>query len=85
MLEDLGIYPTVDIASKKLTITGYDMVDQILMNPAKVQAAVTFINAGLESEKLVPVLAKAFSLNDVADAHRYLETNQHLGKVVLTI
>lgn len=85
MLEDLGTYPTVDIVMKKLTIMGYDMVDQILMNPEKVKAAVEFINVGLETGKLKPVVAKTFSLDEVAEAHRYLEGNQQFGKVVLSI
>ncbi|MBT1703970.1 zinc-dependent alcohol dehydrogenase family protein [Chryseosolibacter indicus] len=85
MLEDLGTYPTADVVVKKLTIAGYDMIDQILMNQDKIQAATKFIIAGLESKKLRPVVAKAFAFNDVADAHRYLERNQQIGKVVLTV
>lgn len=85
MLEDIGTYPTAEIVTKKLTITGYDMVDQILMKAEKLRAAVEFISAGLASGKLRPVVGKQFLLEEVADAHRYMEGNQQVGKVVLRV
>jgi NADPH:quinone reductase-like Zn-dependent oxidoreductase len=31
------------------------------------------------------VIAKTFPLEEIADAHRYLESNQQLGKIVVTV
>lgn len=37
----------------------------------------------IESGAIVPVVDKVFSADQVSDAHRYLESNESLGKVVL--
>jgi NADPH:quinone reductase-like Zn-dependent oxidoreductase len=34
---------------------------------------------------LKPVVAKTFPFAQIADAHRYLESNQQVGKVVVTL
>ncbi len=79
-----GLYPSFDVVMKMLSVTGYNMTD-LMMDPAKSSAAIRFIQDGLASGKLKPVVAKSFSLEEVADAHRYLEANQQVGKVVLSI
>ena len=43
------------------------------------------ILAGLASGHLKPVIAKTFTLDHIADAHAYLESNQQIGKVVITV
>ena len=35
--------------------------------------------------KLQPTVDRVFSLADIAEAHRYMESNQSFGKIVLTI
>ncbi len=39
----------------------------------------------LESGKVRPVIDRVFSLADAAEAHRYLEAGNHIGKVVLQV
>jgi NADPH:quinone reductase-like Zn-dependent oxidoreductase len=34
---------------------------------------------------LKPVIARKFAFEEIAEAHRFLETNQHLGKVVVAV
>ena len=34
---------------------------------------------------LKPVIDKTFPLENIVEAHRYLESNQHVGKVVVTV
>lgn len=38
-----------------------------------------------ESKKLKPVIAKKFTLENAVEAHRLMESNQHIGKIVLTL
>jgi NADPH:quinone reductase-like Zn-dependent oxidoreductase len=38
----------------------------------------------LESGRLAPVVARTFPLERVADAHRFIQSRQNIGKVVLT-
>jgi len=40
---------------------------------------------GLQGGQLKPVIARTFPLAQIADAHRYLESNQQIGKVVVTV
>ena len=36
-----------------------------------------------ESGLLVPVVDKVFSIDEVVEAHKYMETNQNIGKILL--
>jgi NADPH:quinone reductase len=40
---------------------------------------------GLANGTLKPVIDKTFPLKDIVEAHRYLESNQHVGKIVVTV
>jgi len=39
----------------------------------------------IEAGKIKPVIYKTFRLEDAAEAHRLMETNAHVGKLVLTL
>lgn len=39
----------------------------------------------IEAGKWQPIVDSTFALDDVADAHRHLESSEHIGKIVLTI
>lgn len=47
--------------------------------------AVDFITRHLASGKLKPIIAKTFPLREIREAHRYMEANQQLGKIVVTV
>ena len=44
-----------------------------------------FVNDGLADGSLKPLIAKTFPLDEIVEAHRYLESNQQIGKVVVTV
>ncbi|MEP0080400.1 zinc-binding dehydrogenase, partial [Marinobacter sp.] len=44
-----------------------------------------FILEGLESGALRPLIAKTFALDEIQEAHRFLEANQQIGKIVVTV
>ncbi|KGH08339.1 NADPH:quinone reductase [Comamonas thiooxydans] len=69
---------------KSLTMRGYVFTETV-GNPAKLAAAKRFILEGLSSGALHPVIDKVFAFDDIVEAHRYLESNQHIGKVVVTV
>jgi NADPH:quinone reductase-like Zn-dependent oxidoreductase len=79
-----AVWPVVPVLLKMLSVKGYNMGD-LLMDYTKQKAAIAFVRAGVESGKLLPVVGPKFSLNDVIDAHRSLEANQHTGKIILTV
>jgi NADPH2:quinone reductase len=47
--------------------------------------AVSFIQHNLAGGKLRPIIAKIFPLSEVCEAHRYMESNRQLGKIVISI
>jgi NADPH:quinone reductase-like Zn-dependent oxidoreductase len=76
--------PLMDVLSKSLTIRGY-VLFEITGDPQRLERAKKFIVDGLSAGKLKPVIAKTFPLDQIVEAHRYLESNQQIGKVVVTI
>jgi NADPH:quinone reductase-like Zn-dependent oxidoreductase len=81
---EVGAYPTFQVVMKMLTIKGYNMMD-LLLDPAKSAAAITFIQQGLQAGVLQLVVGHSFPLAAVAEAHRFMEANGHVGKVVLSV
>jgi NADPH2:quinone reductase len=54
-------------------------------NQAAFGGAVKFINTNLASGKLKPIIARTFPLAKVQEAHRYMESDEQLGKIVMTV
>lgn len=76
--------PLLDVLSKSLTIRGY-LLFELTSDPDRLARGKQFVVEGLVSGKLKPVIAKTFPLTEIVDAHRYLESNQQIGKVVVTV
>ena len=76
--------PLFPVLAKQLTIRGYTLFE-ISTNPQRLARAKQFIVQGLTEGTLKPAVAKTFSLEQVVDAHRYMESNQQIGKIVLTV
>ncbi len=77
-------FPVGSVLSKSLLLRGY-LVHEIVADPVRLEKAKEFILAGLETGALRPIIDRSFLFDQIADAHRYLEANQHLGKVVVTV
>ena len=77
-------YPLMPMLAKSLTITGYQVLD-FVRDEARFAAARDYVFAGLESGALKPVIDRAFPLEAIADAHRYMESNAQCGKIVVTV
>ena len=43
------------------------------------------MNDGLAAGSFKPLVAKTFPLDKIVEAHRYLESNQQIGKIVVTV
>ena len=63
----------------------YNFAELTVYQPQQLRRAEQFINAGLRSGSLSPVVDRTFELDDVVQAHHYLESNAQVGKVVLTV
>ena len=77
-------FPHWPAALKGLSIRGW-VASHIWGNPERYSRAQSLILRGLAQGHLKPVIAKTFPLSQIADAHRYLESNQQLGKIVVTV
>ena len=69
---------------KGLSVRGY-LVFEIVHDPARLAPADAFIREGLRKGTLKPRIARTFAFDQIAEAHLYLESNQQLGKVVVTV
>ena len=81
---DATTLPLAPLIGKVLSVTG-SMIMTTTADPAKMTKAIDWVNAGFKAGKLKPVIAKTFSLDQIVDAHRYLESNQQFGKIVVTV
>jgi NADPH:quinone reductase-like Zn-dependent oxidoreductase len=76
--------PLFDVLSKWVTIRGYVLME-VTSDPARLEKGKAFVNAGLADGTLKPIIAKTFPLNEIVEAHRYLESNQQIGKIVVMV
>ena len=63
---------------------GYTLFE-ITTNPVKLEHAKQYIYNGLKSGKLVPILDRIFTLDQIVEAHQYMESNQQNGKIIVTV
>ncbi|HTY93089.1 MAG TPA: zinc-dependent alcohol dehydrogenase family protein [Steroidobacteraceae bacterium] len=77
-------YPHWPVALKGLSIRGW-VFSAIANKPERYNRVRETILAGLASGHLKPVIARTFPLEQIAAAHAYLESNQQIGKVVVTV
>ncbi|MEW6339275.1 MAG: zinc-dependent alcohol dehydrogenase family protein [Pseudomonadota bacterium] len=77
-------FPLFAILSKTLTLRGY-LVHEIIGDPQRLEAAKAFIFDGLRSGSLRPVIARTFAFDQIVEAHRFLESNEQFGKIVVVV
>jgi len=77
-------FPLFTVLSKSLTLRGY-LVHEIIGDPARLAAAKAFILDGLNSGSLRPIIARTFAFDQIVEAHRFLESNEQFGKIVVTV
>jgi NADPH:quinone reductase-like Zn-dependent oxidoreductase len=77
-------YPHWPAALKGLSLRGW-VASSIWNKPEKFARNRDLILKGLAEGRLKPVIAKTFPLDQIVEAHRYLESNQQLGKIVVTV
>jgi len=65
-------------------VRGY-LLMEITLNPGEVEKAKKYVYDRLADGRFVPKIAKTFPFEETVDAYRYLESNQQVGKVVITV
>lgn len=77
-------FPLAEVLSKMLTLRGY-LVHEVISSPTRLAAAKAFVLEHLAAGALRPVIAKTFAFDDIVAAHRFLESNEQFGKIVVNV
>lgn len=84
----LGTVPTslplLPTLGKQLTVRGYNNY-RLNGDPERLRRAFDWVFDNLKSGKLNVTIAKRFTFDEYAEAHRYLESNGQIGRVVIDI
>lgn len=77
-------FPVIAALQKALTMRGYTLFE-FVRDEERMARASAFIQNGLARGRLKPIIAKTFPLDEIVEAHRYMESNQQFGKIVVTV
>lgn len=77
-------FPVIAAMQKALTLRGYTLFE-FIRDPERLARASAFIEDGLASGGLRPIIAKTFPLDAIVSAHAYMESNAQFGKIVVTV
>jgi NADPH:quinone reductase-like Zn-dependent oxidoreductase len=78
-------FPLMAALKKCLTMRGY-VLFEILSHPARFEKAKQFVLEALTNGKLKPILnEKTFTLDQIVEAHKYMESNKQFGKIIVTV
>lgn len=69
---------------KPFKMMGYSLFS-ITNDPEALEVATRYVFGKLESRQLTPRIDRTFTLAEIADAHRYMEKGQQVGKIVVTV
>ena len=79
-----GPFPQFAVLGKSLTLKGY-LYTEIVSDDATLERAKSFINDGLRSGALVPLISRTFDFDEIQEATRFLESNEQVGKIVVRV
>ena len=77
-------FPLFEAIGKGLTIRGYTLFE-IVSDPEKLARGKKFTREGLSAGRLKPIIDRTFPLEEIVQAHRYMESNRQRGKIVVTV
>jgi NADPH:quinone reductase-like Zn-dependent oxidoreductase len=77
-------YPLFAALSKHLTIKGYTLFE-VVADPELFAKAKKYVFDHLQSGAFKPRIDRTFPLDRIVEAHRYMESNAQIGKIVVTV
>ncbi len=77
-------FPLMTALGKGLSLRGYTLFE-VLGDEARFANGKHFVTRGLESGNFKPIIARTFDFDAIVEAHRYMESNQQFGKIVVTV
>ncbi|WFU04624.1 zinc-dependent alcohol dehydrogenase family protein (plasmid) [Rhizobium sp. CB3171] len=77
-------FPVWSTMSKALTLRGWAF-PELFREPEALQKAKEYIFKHLSDGTLRPQIAKVFALDQIDEAHRFMDSNDQIGKIVVRI
>lgn len=77
-------YPLFPALAKGLIIQGYTLFE-ITKNDEKLQRAKAYLLPLFNAQQLEPVIDSVFPFSEIQQAHEYMEANQQMGKIIVTV
>jgi len=81
---DPTVVPPFDIFARDLAIRGLAFPN-LMRDDARLAAVKRFVGDGLADGTLRPTIARTFAFDQIADAHRFIEAGEQVGKIVVTV
>jgi NADPH:quinone reductase-like Zn-dependent oxidoreductase len=78
------IFPFGLSMTRRFSMRAY-VVFEIFSDAQRFERARIFVEEGLREGWLSPIIAKTFPFGQIVESHRYLESNEQIGKVVVTV
>jgi NADPH:quinone reductase-like Zn-dependent oxidoreductase len=76
--------PVLEMIPKMPTVKAYS-IRLVAGDEARRKVAVEYVVSGLASRALKPVIDRTFKFDDMVEVHRYLESSEQFGKIVVTL
>jgi NADPH:quinone reductase-like Zn-dependent oxidoreductase len=80
--------PALELVAKSIVLRGFWLAEITLdptRDPTRLERGKRLVTDGLADGSLKPIIAKTLPLKEIVEAHRYLESNQQIGKVVVRV
>ena len=78
------VIPPFDIFARDLTVRGLALT-ALTRDDGQLAALKRFVGTGLADGAFHPTIARTFPFDEIADAHRFIEAGEQVGKVVVTL
>ncbi|WOJ89335.1 zinc-dependent alcohol dehydrogenase family protein [Methylocapsa polymorpha] len=77
-------FPLFTALRKGLTLRGYTLFE-VVSDAERMARGKQYVLDGLTSGKLKPIITKTFPFEKIVDAHRFMESNEQIGKIIVTV
>lgn len=77
-------FPLFKALANGLTLRGYTLFE-ITLDDDRLARGIDFVVRGHMAGALTPVIAQTFPFDQIVEAHRYMESNEQIGKIVVTV
>ncbi|CAN7761272.1 zinc-dependent alcohol dehydrogenase family protein [Caballeronia sp. LjRoot34] len=81
---DATVIVPFDIFARDVTVRGVALTVR-MRDDVQLAAMKRFVGEGIADGSLRPVIARTFRFDEIADAHRFIEAGEQIGKVVVTL